>query len=60
MAQLAAGAAGPVDLREVALIDKFSDERVVVASANARFEASIAKINLLLDDDSSARAKRAR
>jgi len=37
MAKSAAGAAGPVDPREVALLDGVRDERVVVASANARF-----------------------
>jgi len=60
MVQHAAGATGPVGPREVALIDGISDERVVVASANARLEATIAKSDLLLDDDSSARAKRTR
>ncbi len=54
MAQTTAGAAGSVYPREVALIDGVSDERVSVAFANARFEAIIAKSDLLLDDDSSA------
>jgi hypothetical protein len=58
MAQAAAGPAGPVDPRDVALIGGVSDERVAVASANARFEAAIAKSDLLADDDSSAGAKR--
>ena len=40
------------------MIDGVIDERVAVASANARFEATIAKSDMLLDDDSSARAKR--
>ena len=58
MAKSAAGAAGPVDPRTIALIYGVSDERVVVASANARFDATIAKRDLLLDDDSSAGAQR--
>jgi hypothetical protein len=37
-----------------------SDERVVVAFANARFEAAIARSDVLLDDDSSAAAERIR
>ncbi len=60
MAQAAAGPSGPVDPREVALIDGVIDERVAVASANARFEATIARSDVLLDDDSSAAAKRIR
>jgi hypothetical protein len=58
MAQSAARAAGPVGLREVALIDGVSDERAVVASTNAKFEAALAKSNLLADDDDSAEVKR--
>ena len=58
MAQAAAEPSGPVDSREVALIDDVSDERVAVASANAKFEATIAKSDVLLDDESSAVAKR--
>ena len=60
MAQAAAGLAGPVDLREVALIDGVSDERVVVASANVMFEATIARSDVVLDDESSAPTKRIR
>ncbi len=60
MAQAAAGPLGPVDPREVALIDGVSDERVAVASANARFEAAIARSDVLLDDDFSVAAKRIR
>jgi hypothetical protein len=58
MVQVGAGAAGLVDPCEVALIDGVSDERVIVAFANARFEAADAKSDLLLDDDSSAGAKK--
>jgi hypothetical protein len=58
MAQAAAGPAGLVNPREAALVDGVSDERVAVASANAKLEAAIAKSDLLSDDDSSARAKR--
>ncbi len=60
MAQATSGPSGPVDPREVALIDGVSDERVAIAFANARFEAAIAKSDVLLDDDSSASAKRIR
>ena len=60
MAQAAAGPTGPVDPREAALIDGVTDERVAVAFGNARFEATIAKSDLLPDDDSSAGAKRTR
>ena len=58
MAQAATGPTGPVDPREIALIDGVSDERVVVASVNVRFEAAVAKSDMLLDDNSSAGAKR--
>jgi hypothetical protein len=58
MAQAATGPAGLVDPREIVLIDGVSDERVAVASANDRFESTIAKSDLLSDDDSSAGAKR--
>jgi hypothetical protein len=58
MAQAAAGPAGPVDPREVVLIDGVGEERVDVAYANARFGPAIAKSDLLPDDDSSAGAKR--
>jgi hypothetical protein len=54
MAQSTAGVTGPVGPQEVVLIDGVNDERVVVASANARFEVSLAKSDLLSDDDSSA------
>ncbi len=57
MAQAAAGPAGPVDPRKVAFIDGVSDERLAVASANARFDAAIANCGLPADDDSSAGAK---
>ena len=60
MAQSAAGAAGPVDPQVVALIEGVSDERVAVAAANVRFEAALARSDLLSDDDSSAAAKRIR
>ena len=40
------------------MIDGVSDERVVVSSANVRFEAALAKSDLLPDDDSSVGAKR--
>ena len=53
MAQAAAGAVGPSDPREIVLLDGVNDERVAVASASARFEAALAKSNLLLDDDVS-------
>jgi hypothetical protein len=60
MSHSTAGAAGLVYPREVALIDGVNDERIVVASANARFEAAIAKSDMLLDDGFSACAKRTR
>jgi hypothetical protein len=58
MTQATTGPSGPVDPREVALIDGTCDERVVVASSNVRFEASIVRSDVLLDDDSSAATKR--
>ena len=58
MAQSAAGAAGPADPQVVALIDGVSDERVAVAAALVKFEASLVKNDMLADDDSSAGAKR--
>jgi hypothetical protein len=58
MAQAAAGTVGPADPREVVLLEGVNDERVVVASASARFEAALAKSDLLSDDDASAPAKR--
>ena len=60
MAQRAAGAAGAIDPQEIVLIDGVSDERVAVAAATARFEAALVKSDKLLDDDSSAVAKRIR
>ena len=55
MAQAAAGPSGPADPMEVALIDGIIDERVAVASANARFEAAIAWSDVLLDDERRGR-----
>jgi hypothetical protein len=60
MAQAASGAEGLVDPRDVVLLQGVNDERVAVASASARFEAALAKSDLLLDDDASAPAKRIR
>ena len=60
MAQAAAGAVGPVDPREVVLLQGANDERVAVASASARFEAALAKSDMLPDGDASAPAKRIR
>ncbi len=58
MAQAAAGAVGSVDPRQVVLLEGVNDERVAVTSASARFEASLVKSDMLLDDDASAPAKR--
>jgi hypothetical protein len=58
MSQSAAGAAGLANPQVVALIECVSDERVAVAAANVRFEAALAKSDLLGDDDSSTGAKR--
>ena len=41
-------------------METINDERVVVSFADVRFEASLAKSDLLPDDDSSAGAKRTR
>ncbi len=60
MAQAAAGAVGPVDPREAVLLEGVNDERVAVASASARFEATLVKSDLLPDDDASAPSKRIR
>ena len=60
MAQAAAGTAGPMDPRELVLLQGVNDERVVVSAASARFEAALAKSDLLLDDDVTAPAKRLR
>jgi hypothetical protein len=54
MSQLAAGASGPADPQVVTLIDGVIDERVVVAVAIVRFEATLAKSDLLGNDESSA------
>ncbi len=58
MAQAAAKAVGLADPREVVLLQGVNDERVVVAFASARFEETLAKSDLLPDDDASAPAKR--
>jgi hypothetical protein len=57
MVQQAAGAAGPADPQVVALIQGVSDKRVAMATALARFEATLLKSDALGDDDSSAGAK---
>jgi hypothetical protein len=57
MSQSAAGAAGLADLHVVALIEGVHDERVAVTAANVRFEAAIAKSDILGDEDSSTGAK---
>ncbi len=54
MSLSAAGAAGPADPQVVALLEGVNDERVAVAAASVRFEAALAKSDLLGDDDSSA------
>jgi hypothetical protein len=60
MSQSAAGAVGLACPQVVALIEGVSDERVAVADAIVRFEAALAKSEILGDDDSSAGAKRIR
>ena len=60
MAQQAAGPSGPVDPQEVIFIEAVGDERARVAAASDRFDAAVAKSDLLQDDDSSAAAKRVR
>ena len=54
MAQSATGAVGPIDPDVIVSIDGVSDERVVVASALVRFEATIAKSDAVQDGDTSA------
>ncbi len=60
MASNVVGAAGAADPQVVALIEGISDERVAVAAATTRFAVVAAESDALADDDSSARAKRAR
>jgi hypothetical protein len=49
-----------VDPQDVILIQAIGDDRARVAATIANFDATLAKSYLLLDDDSSAGAKRAR
>jgi hypothetical protein len=58
MVQEAAEPTGPLDAHEVILIPAVGDERTRVAAGTARFDAAIAKSDMLLDDDSPASAER--
>jgi hypothetical protein len=59
MSQSAAGATGLANLQAIVLIEGANEERVAVAAASVRFEAALAKSDILLgDEDSSAGAKR--
>jgi hypothetical protein len=49
-----------MDPQVLVLFEGVSDERVVVATATARFAAAAAKSDMLGDDDNSAGAKRLR
>jgi hypothetical protein len=60
MDKSAAGAASPADPQVVALVDGVIDERVAVALALVRFEATLVKSDMMADDDSSTGAKRTR
>ncbi len=53
MAESTTGATSHADPQVVALIDGISNERVALATALVRFEATLVKSDLLADDDSS-------